>query len=273
MYRNSFVLGIKNSQGAILRESDDTVYLPFNSEYSLYLRNNNSKRASVSIKIDGTDVLGGGRLMLNPNQPFDLKRFVLDGNFDTGKAFKFVSLLHPDVQNPMGKCNGRVDVEFRLEKYNFQIPTYYYPVVYPIWPPLVWINIPNIPSLTPLQPSWTYCAGSTTSSLNSSTIVASTNSTSGDNQSSTFQAGPKITPGLEGKKGATVEGQQVDQRFVSTTVGELEDTSTIISLQILAPNDVVGENTVEGTKKKYCTGCGKKLGFSDVYCSKCGTKQ
>jgi hypothetical protein len=53
MYSNKLVASIK-SNGKILREFNDKVYVPFGTEYSILIKNLNTVRASVNIFVDGT---------------------------------------------------------------------------------------------------------------------------------------------------------------------------------------------------------------------------
>ena len=59
-YKDQFVVEVK-TDGQILRVRDGAVYLPYGCEYSILLKNLNSKKASVKISIDGEDVLDGGQ--------------------------------------------------------------------------------------------------------------------------------------------------------------------------------------------------------------------
>ena len=140
MFKDNFVLSIKNNEGQILREySGGTVYLPFYSEFKLYLKNLRNQRAVVSVKIDGTDVLGGSQLVIGPNDSQDLERFIKDGNFLKGKKFKFVPVAG-NAADPSSPNNGQVEITAQWEATNYiNVPwtvssgTYFYPL-YPIPP-------------------------------------------------------------------------------------------------------------------------------------------
>ena len=71
VYSNNFVVVVK-CNGRILREKDDFVTLPFGSEYSLLIKNLNSRRVAVEISIDGTDVLDNRSLILGANEESEL---------------------------------------------------------------------------------------------------------------------------------------------------------------------------------------------------------
>jgi len=55
-HKDYFIVEVKY-QGKILRMKDGAVYLPFWSEYSIFLKNRKSRRASVKVHRDGQDAL------------------------------------------------------------------------------------------------------------------------------------------------------------------------------------------------------------------------
>ena len=89
-YADKFVVEVKQG-GKILRVKDGAVYLPFGSEYSIYLKNLNSKRANVNISIDGEDVLDNHSLILDANSSTELQGF-LRGNVAKNR-FRFIHKL------------------------------------------------------------------------------------------------------------------------------------------------------------------------------------
>jgi hypothetical protein len=84
-YSNSYVLAVKNSKRETLREYEGKIYLPFYSEYSLFLKNNHNVRCMCDVKIDGTDVLGGQRLVIPANSNINLERFLVNGDMNKGR--------------------------------------------------------------------------------------------------------------------------------------------------------------------------------------------
>lgn len=118
MYSNGFALAVKR-EGQVLRESRSqggppVVYLPFESEYSVFVKNTNDRRALVKVTIDGTDV--GAEFVIDAHSFMDLERFVLDGDLFRGRKFKFVRADDIRVQDPTSSENGIVRVECWLEK-------------------------------------------------------------------------------------------------------------------------------------------------------------
>jgi len=88
MYSNKLVCVVKVN-GKVLREdTNGTVRLPFGSEYSVSIKNLHTKKAVVSIDIDGDDVTDGSRYIIHPGQTVEIEGF-LKGNKVTNK-FKFL---------------------------------------------------------------------------------------------------------------------------------------------------------------------------------------
>ncbi len=122
MYKNNFALAIKKG-GQTLRESQQNgrsvVFLPFESEYSVYVKNNNSRRALLKLSVDGMDV--GAEFIISEFGCLDLERLVLDGDLSKGCRFKFVSVNDSRVQDPSGPDNGIVRAELWLEGPDYTI--------------------------------------------------------------------------------------------------------------------------------------------------------
>jgi len=256
MYKNNFVLSVKDSTGNTLRESSHSnysrVYLPFESEYKLLLKNDNSRRAVIGITIDGVDVLGGSKLVLNAYASMDLERFLSDGNLLSGRKFKFVSLTDSKVQDPTHPKNGLIEVTFQLEK-----PTVYYSIGY--WPQWTFTNIygGGTNKVSPHQPNeWTTCGCTTTASTGRAT------STVGSMANYCCSSAP-----AGDLKGATVEGGQSSQGFSTTWTNDLESEVTTLTVQILARQNPL---TVRDTKSCHCGSCNCKVKWNDNYCWSCG---
>ena len=88
VYQNKLVACVKVN-GQVLRESgENTVTLPFGSEYSVFLKNLNSVRAIARVSIDGKDTTEGTWLIVPANGTLELERSILNGNFDSGNRFR-----------------------------------------------------------------------------------------------------------------------------------------------------------------------------------------
>jgi hypothetical protein len=115
MFKNNFVVAVKAS-GKVLREFDDTVYLPFGTEYSILLKNLFRKKVKVHVKIDGQDALDGKSLIIDPHDSIDLKRFIKNGNLDAGNAFKFIEKTDKIEKHRGNRAeDGLITVEYEFE--------------------------------------------------------------------------------------------------------------------------------------------------------------
>jgi hypothetical protein len=116
MYADKFAAAIKCGR-AFLREFKDITYVPFGSEYSIYLKNLNNVRALVSITIDGKSATDGINLTLQPNSEAVLERFIKNGNFSEGNRFKFIERT-PGVEQHRGISaeDGLIRIEYWFEK-------------------------------------------------------------------------------------------------------------------------------------------------------------
>ena len=76
VHSNNFVVSIK-SNGKYLREFRDggtvETYIPFGSEYSVYLKNLDARKAKVSITVDGREVIKD--LVVYGNNSMEIERF------------------------------------------------------------------------------------------------------------------------------------------------------------------------------------------------------
>src|ERR1700694_5050998 len=117
VYQEKFVVAIKHN-GKILRETKDLVKLPFGSEFSILVKNLNSRRAKFTLHIDGTDVLDGTEIIVNANSEVEMKRFVRNGNMNEGNAFKFIERTQSIEDGPRGikAEDGIIRIEFWFEQ-------------------------------------------------------------------------------------------------------------------------------------------------------------
>jgi len=254
-YKDRFVAEIK-SGGKILRIQDDTVYLPFGSEYSLLFKNLNSQRASVNIEIDGQDVLDKHSLIIDPNTTSELMGF-LRGATATNK-FKFIQKTK-QIQDHRGDRidDGLIRIEFAFEKPQ----------------PKPWISniIHEVHHHYENPMRFTYYHSNADWSY-------SNNETSGrgigsDVRSFNYSAdklGFMDTPQQD--EGITVKGQEINQEFRYSSIGELEESQIIIiKLRGLTSHGVSVSEPLTIQDKLTCSSCGTKSKSSAKYCPNCGT--
>jgi hypothetical protein len=255
MHSNNFVLAVKDSNKKVLREIAGKVYLPFNSEYSLLLKNDNWQRACCSVSIDGTDVLGGDELILHSYSSVDLERFLVDGDMLRGNRFKFVPLCHSEVQDPNSPENGLIEVKFwkEIQKtvyFNYIVPdSGFYPKPY-----------------VPCNDGGSICSRGG-QSINS--FYSCSNSTGNAKCSTNSMMGAQNVTFTAGTPGATVPGSMSGQVFGRTSFEGKDGSPTIIRLQLMGRQEPI---TVEKTRHVYCGQCGKSNPYGNKFCGRCGTQ-
>jgi len=121
MYNSGFALTVRKD-GEFLREKNSfgrrLVFLPFGSEYSLFLKNKTNKKAKFQVRIDGKLTAPDDNwYVIYPHNTFDLERFMLDGDHSSGERFKFVN-VHGSGEEPGKAENGVITVTVKLEKPN-----------------------------------------------------------------------------------------------------------------------------------------------------------
>uniref|UniRef100_A0A6M3IDF3 Zinc-ribbon domain-containing protein n=1 Tax=viral metagenome TaxID=1070528 RepID=A0A6M3IDF3_9ZZZZ len=237
VYKSNFVVSVK-CNGKILREfkeSDNFVKLPFGSEYSILLKNLESRSAVVSISIDGKDVLDGDKLIIESNKQVELEGFKKKNKVTN--RFKFIEKTE-EISNHRGDRidDGIIRIEYTFEKlFNY---SYYWPG------------------------NWHYLNYSIPCNWDNSTLCSLTAYATGNDL------------GITGNDlGITVKGSdEVDQSFVRSNIGILEENSNVITLMLRGYKGSTKVSKPITVKAKItCETCGKKNRSYNKYCSSCGT--
>lgn len=301
-YKDNFVVEVKY-QGKILRMKDGAVYLPFGSEYSIFLKNLNSRRASVKVHVDGQDALDYNSLILEPNTSTELQGF-LSGTVARNR-FKFIQKTK-QIQEHRGDRidDGMIRVEFAFEKpkpERRQIITerhehhYHNYDCYPWWPRFTCYHTDGIGDSAGdaskdisrgISGGVTYSSSMENIQVQASNINANTGDGSGDGSVkgeesiNAFCSNVQMDSlGVESlgqpldDEGITVKGSECHQSFRYGSVGELEQSEVIIiNLKGIANSGVSIEKPVTVKTKLTCATCGTKSKSSFDFCPTCGTK-
>ena len=242
VFKDNFVAAIK-CDGKILREIDGVVRLPFGSEYSILLKNLDSRRVVVSIDIDGENVTDG-KLLLDGNSSFELKGKIKDLKVD--KKFKFIEKTE-DIVKERGERidDGIIRIEYQYEDgkwYIYDWNKYYKPY----W---------KINWYSPVECKYTWngyyikC-----SSSGFSYLCCSDYSTVND-------------------EGITVDGSDTDQQFTTKDAPILEQTKHVITIKLKGKTTEGPIKVPVTTREKIkCKTCGKTSKSSFKYCPHCGTR-
>lgn len=221
------------------------VFLPFNSEYSILIKNNSDKRIRLSIDIDGTNVSGNG-LILNSFENDYIERFV-----DIAKKFLFVKASDDRVGDPTNKENGVIKIRVRKER----DPIYLTPFIqehhhhhhhhdsWPFWNQhtVYRQNTWYTPGDTPTYGSLTTTSDNAPYSMPCSAPIGSFNDgvlRGTKSLNAPQEAGYNIYYGGGAiESGATVEGGNSLQQFTTTTWNGDMDTETVFTFQLFAADD------------------------------------
>ncbi len=281
MYQSKLAAAIKVG-GKVLRESGNTVILPFGSEYSVFLKNMNSVRVLAKVEIDGQDVTST-KLIIEPNSSLELERFLRNGNLERGNRFKFIERTRTIEEHRGIKAeDGLVRVEFWTEAVTRHVNrTVHHDTFVPSWygP---WVQYPAF-SGTPTTGAFL----ANNYSLAGNNVMRSARprrmSLTGQSMSAMDSAGSlnkcnatldcaSTRPAPVSDSGITVAGSESNQRFVDGAWFPTDPQSEVVVLHLRG--DVRGEYVTRPLtvdRSLICVSCGKQTLSSFKFCPRCGT--
>lgn len=249
MHYNGFVVSLKVDD-KFLRDQDSTVRIPFGTEYSIYLKNLESRDAVVKVSIDGKDALGGTEIIVRSNSFVELDGF-LEGTSVKNK-FKFIELTKK-IEEYRGYQveDSLIKIQVRYEKKK-PIVQEHINVYKNEW---IW-DRPN-----------TFWAG-TTYSHNTSNVSYRGSSCGMASSSLSFNS-----PFESSDVGITVKGSETNQNFQYAHIDELEEYPFNIFLKLSGykENKVEVKKYITTKEKVKCLTCGKENSTEFKFCPKCGT--
>jgi len=273
-FKNNMIAVIKcNSK--VLREDNSSgtqiVTIPFGSDYSILLKNKDTRSAVVKVEIDGKDVLSDNQLILKPNTSTELLGYMKDGI--VSNRFRFIKKTEEIEQYRGSRVDdGIVRIEFKYEQKQEAIDIVHYHRYYSYYSyyPYVWnppiIQYPTVTWGSTSKPTNVIDSGMTDSAV---PLVSSINC------NLTADANPQhfISSTISSDEGITVPGEQVQQHFDRGCVGTLEETSHVINILLRGTSEqgtVVIEPITVNSKLK-CGTCGREWESSYKFCSNCST--
>jgi hypothetical protein len=253
MQYEKFVVAVKAGE-KFLRDQDGVVKLPFNTDYSLFLKNINSRDAVVGISIDGEDVLNNQKLVINANTKMELLGF-LEGQSVKHK-FRFIELTK-DIEQKIGYSPLdsiiRIEVTYRKPK----------PVVQEI--------------TTVYRPHWEYYHYSypvyNYSDSNRMPVDRSINVSCSSYSDGLVGTASVSCDSFTSDVGITVKGQECNQDFGITHINDLEEQSHVLVVRLSGyreDNSKV-ETVITSREKVECDICGKKNDNQSKFCANCGS--
>lgn len=301
MYSDKLVVAIK-AGGKILRETKDLVQLPFGSEFSVLVKNLNSRRVKFTLHIDGTDVLDGEEIIVNANSEVEMKRFIRNGNMDAGNAFKFIERTAAIEEGPRGikMDDGVVRVQFWFEKqvdtvittthhhrdvwWDNHYTSYYGSPRHIFGPSYTTTNTiggsllgnTTLSSIRSANVTANAATGlnnaSYTSSAVSDAVAQAVNTVASFADESGGGAPADLKAEFVNDTGITVPGSKVEQKF-HTVYGFVAETASNVIIIRLAGK--VGEVTISTPvtvkSKQKCSTCGHVNKATAKFCGECGT--
>lgn len=278
VYSEKFV-AVVVCKGQIVRElredENDSIRLPFGSDYSIRLKNLHSERAVVNIEIDGQDVLDGSQIVVDSNESADIEGFMKGRTIR--KKFRFVEKTQ-QISEHRGDFveDGIIRVSYQFEKPKPPVRPYY-------WSSDNCWNHKRYGGRRRGDRSIlnnTFDDGHIiTSSIDKSYGAGASDgqplmrSCALHDQDTLSEPASFKKKGIASEDGITVAGANTYQSFNTTHVGLLETQSHSIVIRILG-------QTKKGKKfqrpkitrrKIQCPTCGTRSQSSIKFCSNCGT--
>jgi len=256
VHRDNFVVVIK-CDGNILREKNGYVYLPFGSQYSILLKNLDSRKAVVSIHIDGKKVTGDRRIIVNPNDSVELEGFKEES--EVRNKFKFIKKTKEIIEHRGDRIDdGIIRVEINFEEKVHEVVTTYW------WPGYTYRISDNRLSYTSAGIG-NYVENADVLYCNSGDIINNSISCSSEN---------KLLPEPNQDEGITVKGSDTNQKFVPGYVRKLEEESHVIIIRLKGINEIK-EEVIEPITTKLrldCPTCNRRSKSNSIFCYNCGTR-
>jgi len=248
MYCEKFVVCVKVN-GKILRENKDIVYLPFGTEYSILLKNLNTRRAKVKIYIDGEDVHPGTSLIIDKNSETELEGF-MSGNQVTHK-FKFIEKTE-DISNYRGDFpeDGLIRVVYSFEEdFDFSWGHHHHHHYH--------------------YNNFKYSADYNTKYNNSGTAPRTWLSFNCNSQPKNSLLNECTNCSYDA--GITVKGSESNQQFNYASFGLSGEEHVIILHLKGKKKDTIVERPITTKTKITCNICGKRSSSNNKFCPNCGT--
>lgn len=270
MYSNKMVACLK-ANGKVLREFNDTVYVPFGQEYNILLKNLNSVKALVNITIDGEDVVPGG-LVVDGNREIELERFVKD--MSKGNRFKFIKRTAGIEQHRGIKADdGIIRISFKYERRQ------------PAWTNNDWNTMKLGGSwgggYNP-DPHWYGTTNAIGSAIPDSAVVKSavlrgmpepTMTYSANAVASASDAQLMNVATTQSLAGITAPGSVSNQKFQTASWFPTEVEEHVVVMHLLGETET-GKKVAQPVTVKHqpvCKMCGHKNKAKARFCSECGS--
>ena len=248
-------------------DSQRTVYLKNGTEFQIYLKNPYQSHLGVKIYVNNKYI--GNMLVLRPGQSCWLERYLNENSkflFSTYEVENSAEMKYAIKQNGIVKLEFYHEVEtvdngLRIDYDNLILGNdslRTYDVCY------------NSPITTSLGS--TYGSTTFTASNNLSCSYSANSATAGMNTLKKARSAKAITQEIDAtiETGRIEKGSHSDQEF--NTCDIKFDYRSFKTESILILPQSRKSVTVEETRRRYCSQCGKKVNPKDKFCSNCGAR-
>ena len=248
-------------------DSQRTVYLKNGTEFQIYLKNPYQSHLGVKIYVNNKYI--GNMLVLRPGQSCWLERYLNENSkflFSTYEVENSAEMKYAIKQNGIVKLEFYHEVEtvdngLRIDYDNLILGNdslRTYDVCY------------NSPITTSLGS--TYGSTTFTASNNLSCSFNANSATAGMNTLKKARSAKAITQEIDAtiETGRIEKGGRSDQEF--NTCDIKFDYRSFKTESILILPQSRKSVTVEETRRRYCSQCGKKVNPKDKFCSNCGAR-
>lgn len=255
MFSENLVAAIKVN-GEFVREIGNNVYLPFGTEYSIFIKNLNTKNAVVKIFIDG-DCVTDGDIIVYKNSTAEIKGFIKD--LKIKNKFKFIKKTEK-ISNYRGNKieDGLIRIEYKFEKEELPVIYYTSPIDYS------WIN-PYFNYTTSKEDNNKFKSSSVYMSS-----VSENNSLIKSELTFVNSAGDRFS--IINEPGITVPGTKINEKLNTASIGKLEEKTNVIIIKLVGENEnQLPINNIKTTSKKIkCKICGTYSNSKYNFCPECG---
>jgi len=276
MYKKNFVAVIR-CNGQILRELDDVVTLPFGSDYSILMKNLDSRRVQVGIEIDGRDILDRKLLVIDGGKETELSGY-MDG-FSARNKFRFIQKTKEIADHRGDRIDdGLIVITYQFEKKALMQRETALPIC--AYHSSYGDGSDQISEMNFLDTGRSIASGTYTYT-NNSNITATASRGMGMAKkmsrhvprSYPLKKCPDVGPQPQEDEGITVKGAQINQRFRQAWIGDLEETISTISLKLrgyTGRQEMVNIPITVKTRIQ-CETCGRTSRSNAKFCNNCGT--
>lgn len=281
MYQDKMAFAVKVN-GRVVRDNDETAFIPFGAEYSLFIKNLNSVRALVRVSIDGKSVTDDVDLVVGPNQSIDLERYIQNGNLSAGQRFKFIERTAKIENGPRGikVDDGLIRIEYEFERVKPPIKTYTSSILrgggdIDYFKGGDFLNTSKGIGSDVVYDTALYSANATSTSVSSDSVYAMNATRSVRSRSASLNTAEREvkTSAVVNDVGITVGGSVSTQQFSEAAWFPTDGVKHVMIMKILGETETGKpvERPVLVRTKVDCPTCGTKNKVGTKFCRECGT--